>query len=118
MSNIKFNKQVYNKNDYQKIIDTSFKQLGVPTIEEQIESQPTVEEFFQLYNELFYIIPEIGTTNSHEYLIKTSTEYTKFQESNEEIEALQLEITQLRTDLLNAQKQLIESQTGTNIDNI
>ena len=34
--NIKLNKQVYNKNDYQKIIDTSFKQLGVQTIQQQL----------------------------------------------------------------------------------
>jgi hypothetical protein len=117
MSNIKFNKQVYNKNDYQKIIDTSFRQLGVPSIQEQINSQPNIEEFFNLYNELFYDIPELGETNSHEFLIKTSSEYIQFQANNEEIEALQNEITQLRTELLDSQRQIIELQTGTNLAN-
>jgi len=39
------------KNTYQKVIDTSFKQLGVQTIQQQLEQQPTVEEFFQMYND-------------------------------------------------------------------
>jgi hypothetical protein len=115
MSNeIKFNKQVFNKNNYQKIIDTSFKQLGVKTIQEQLDEQPTVEEFFELYNELFYNIPELGN-NSHESLIQKSSEYINFDPNQEIIEALQAEISQLRIDLLETQKQLIESQTGTNL---
>ena len=114
---IKLNKQVYNKNNYQKVIDTSFKQLGVQTIQQQLEQQPTVEEFFQMYNDLFYDIPELGVNNSHEYLIKKSSEYIGFDANNEEIEALQAEITQLRTELLDTQKQLIEVQTGTTLAN-
>ena len=113
--NIIFNKQVYNKNDYQKIIDTSFTQLGVQTIQQQLTAQPNVEEFFNLYNELFYNIPELGSTNSHEYLIKTSSEYIGFEANNEEIIALQAEIAQLRTELLDSQKQVISLQTGTAI---
>ena len=106
---IEFNKEVFNKTSYKKIIDTSFKQLGVKPIEEQLQNQPTVIEFFQLYDELFYNINELGTTNSHEYLIKKSSEYIGFEEKNEIIEALQNEIAQLRTELLNTQQQLIES---------
>lgn len=114
---IKLNKQVYNKNSYQKVIDTSFKQLGVQSIQQQLDQQPTVEEFFQMYNDLFYDIPELGTTNSHEYLVKTSGEYISFNPNNEEIEALQAEIAQLRTELLDAQKQIVELQTGTTLAN-
>jgi hypothetical protein len=113
--NITFNKQVYNKNDYQKIIDTSFTQLGVQTIQQQLNTQPNVEEFFNLYNELFYNIPELGSTNSHEYLIKTSSEYIGFEANNEEITALQAEIAQLRIELLDSQKQIVSLQTGTTI---
>ena len=115
--NISFNKQVFNKNNYQKVIDTSFKQLGVKSIEQQLEEQPTVDDFFNLYNDLFYDIPELGTTNSHEYLIKTSSEYINFEANQEEIIALQNEIAQLRIELLDAQKQIIELQTGTTLDN-
>ena len=115
--NIKFNKQVYNKNNYQKVIDTSFKQLGVKSIQQQLEEQPTVDDFFNMYNELFYDIPELGSSNSHEYLIKTSSEYINFDANQEEIAALQAEIAQLRTDLLDAQRQLVELQTGTTLAN-
>lgn len=111
--NIKLNKTVYNKNQYSKVIDTSFKQLGVQNIQQQIEQQPTVDEFFSMYNDMFYLIPEYGATNSHEFLIKKSSEYINFEPNNEEIAALQAEIAQLRIDLLNEQKKNIELQTGT-----
>jgi hypothetical protein len=112
---VNLNKQVYDKRQYTKIIDTSFKQLGVKTIQEQIDQQPTVDEFFNMYNELFYQIPELGATNSHEYLIKKSSEYIAFDANQDEIIALQNEIAQLRTDLLDAQKQVIELHTGTTL---
>jgi hypothetical protein len=112
---INLNKQVYDKRQYTKVIDTSFKQLGVQTIQEQIDQQPTVDDFFNMYNELFYQIPELGATNSHEYLIKKSSEYIAFDANQDEIIALQNEIAQLRTDLLEAQKQVIELQTGTTL---
>ena len=106
--NINLNKEVFNKRAYLKTIDTSFRELGVPTIQEQITAQPTVQEFFDLYNTLFYNINEFGPTNSHEFLIKTSQEYIGFEEENEIIELLQAEIATLRTELLNAQKQLAD----------
>jgi hypothetical protein len=109
---VNFQKQVFNKEQYSKVIDTSFKELGVQTVQEQIILQPSVNEFFNLYNELFYDIPELGETNSHEYLIKTSSEYINFNANQEEIAALQAEIAQLRIDLLDAQKQIVVLQTG------
>ena len=104
--NVNLNKEVFNKRDYEKTINTSFTQLGVKTIQEQIDTQPTIQEFFNLYNELFYEINELGETNSHEYLIKTSTAYIAFDENDELIEALQREIAQLREELLEAQQQI------------
>ena len=112
MSNkIVLNKTVYNKDIYNKMIDTSFKQLGVKTVQQQLDETPTVDYFFQLYNELFYDIPELGETNSHEYIITKSSEYINFQQNLEEIEALQAEIASLRTELLEEQKKVIELQT-------
>jgi len=115
--NINFNRSVFNKSAYEKVIDTSFKQFGAPSIQQQLTAQPTVNEFFILYNELFYDIPETGDTNSHEYLIKKSSDYILFNPNNEEIIALQNEISQLRIDLLDAQKQIVELQTGTTLAN-
>ena len=110
---VSFSTTSYDKNSYNKIIDTSFTQLGVKTINEQLAVQPTTNEFFSMYNDMFYEIPELGATNSHEYLIKKSSEYVGFEANQEEIIALQAEIAQLRTDLLDAQKQNIQLQTGT-----
>jgi hypothetical protein len=107
---INFNKQVYNKRDYTKVIDTSFKQLGVQSIQQQLDQQPTVDDFFNMYNDLFYDIPETGEVNSHEFLIKKSSEYIGFEANQEEIEALQNEIAQLRIELLDTQKQNIDLQ--------
>jgi len=107
--NIKLNKEVFNKRDYTKTINTSFTQLGVKSIQEQINEQPSVQEFFDLYNDLFYEINELGPTNSHEYLIKTSSDYIAFDENNEIIEALQKEIANLREELLETQQQLTQS---------
>jgi len=115
--NVNLNKQVYNKGDYSKVINTSFTQLGVTPIQIQIESQPNVNEFFNMYNDLFYDIPELGNTNSHEYLVKKSGEYIGVGVNQEEILALQDEIAQLRIELLNAQQQIIELQTGTPLAN-
>tara|TARA_R110000787_G_scaffold64663_1_gene145892 strand:+ start:4980 stop:5372 length:393 start_codon:yes stop_codon:yes gene_type:complete len=108
--NIDLNKTVYNKTQYEKTIDTSFNQLGVQTIQEQIDQQPTVGEFFDLYNSLFYDIPERGSNTSHEYLIQQSSEYINFSQNNDEVNALRQEISQLRTELLDAQQQIVELQ--------
>ena len=107
--NIQLNKNVFNKPLYQKTINTSFTQLGVKSIQEQLDEQPTVQEFFDLYNQLFYEIPEEGETNSHEYLVKTSGDYIAFDDVSDEIKALQEEIAGLREELLASQIELAGS---------
>ena len=96
--NINLNKEVFNKRIYQKTIDTSFKELGVKT----------VQEFFDMYNTLFYNINELGSSNSHEFLIKTSSEYIGAEQDNELINLLQAEIANLRQELLANQQQLAD----------
>ena len=104
--NVSLNKKVVNKRVYTKIIDTSFKELDVKTIQEQVAAQPTVQEFFDMYNTLFYNINEFGPTNSHEFLIKTSQEYIGAEQDNELISLLQAEISNLREQLLASQQQI------------
>lgn len=110
---VNFNKEYYDKRTYEKTIDTAFTQLGVKTIQEQLDEQPSVQEFFSLYNDLFYQIPELGDTNSHEFLVKTSGDYIAFDENNELIEALQNEIASLREELLATQQELANQSTQT-----
>ena len=59
-------KKVYSKSEYPRIIDTKFNQLGVMSVNEQLATTITVNQFFEYYNELFYEIPAFGATN---YLI-------------------------------------------------
>lgn len=109
-------KLVFNKAQYPKTIDTQFRELGITSITQAIEQTTTVEEFFQLYDELFYDIPALGATNSHEYLVKTSGEYINFDQESDIIKALQEEITNLREENLQQQIQLVELQTGQSIN--
>ena len=71
-------KEIYNKAEYIKTINTSFSELGITELNETLESQISVQEFFGLYNSLFYSIPALGDIDSHEYLVKTSGEYINF----------------------------------------
>tara|TARA_B110000977_G_C11034667_1_gene476581 strand:- start:624 stop:1205 length:582 start_codon:yes stop_codon:yes gene_type:complete len=105
MPNIQLNKDVFNKNSYTKVIDTKFKELGVKTIQEQISDQPSVKEFFNMYNQLFFQINEVGP-ESHEYLVKTSGEYINFNAENDIVVLLQAEIAALREQLLDSQREV------------
>jgi predicted nuclease with TOPRIM domain len=70
----------------------------------------TVDQFFQLYNQLFFSIPKTGI-NSHNTLIQQSSEYVGDEQTNEELEALVQEVNYLRAELLEAQQELIRIQT-------
>ena len=109
-------KEVFNKAEYIKTINTRFNQFGTTTITEDLEAQITVEEFFGLYNSLFYDIQALGETNSHQYLVKTSGEYINFDEISSEVRALQAEIAQLRSDLLTAQMNNIRAAANSSED--
>jgi len=107
--NIELNKTVYSKNQYPRVIDTDFQHLGITTLQEDLSQQTTVEDFFELYDELFYDIPAQGEFNSHITLIERSTEYANYEQTSEEVEALQEEIASLRRELLDTQMQLANS---------
>ena len=105
-------KLVYDKNQYQKVIDTTFTQLVQPASQATGSALPTVNEFFDYYNQLFFDIPKFGEINSHEYLIKTSTEYIGASSVvNDELQALIDEVTELRQENLDLQQQLLGSIT-------
>ena len=113
---IDLKKEVYSDINYPRIIDTKFNELGTISINEQIDTTPTTNEFFDLYNSLFYEIPSYGDINSHQYLIETSAEYIDFDANQDEITALRAEITDLRRQLLEAQVSTAEAISGESID--
>ena len=105
-------KRLYNKQAYLNTIDTSFSELVPPTPEPT--PLPTVGEFFQLYEDLFYEIPKEGDTNSHEYLIRQSTSYIDTGLISEDIQALLDEITSLRQENLELQQNIVDLTTSIN----
>ena len=104
---VNLTKQVYDKNQYQKVIDTSFTQLVQPTVSTG-SALPSINQFFEYYNQLFFDIPKFGEVNSHEYLIQTSQEYIGTSNIiSAEIQALIDEVTELRQENLDLQQQLL-----------
>jgi len=82
---IRIKKTVFEKGNFDKVVDRSFNTFAQPT---PIEEQPTVEEFFDLYEQLYYEIPVEDTTQSHQYLIQRSSELVDFQKDTEDIQPL------------------------------
>jgi hypothetical protein len=109
MANYPLNRIVFNKDTYERVIDTSFSQVIPPA--PPIEDTMSVEEFFNLYNTIFYDIPVEGDINSHTYLVKTSGEYVGGATINEDVQLLLDEITSLRQDLLAANQTVLSLQT-------
>jgi|TARA_R110000796_G_scaffold58914_4_gene135752 hypothetical protein len=114
--NVDLVREVFNKDQYKQVIDTSFSQLGLTSISASAEDQVSLEEFFGLYNSLFYDIPALGETNSHEFLVKSSGEYINFDQIADEILALQQEISSLREELLSEQIKVVELESGVTIN--
>lgn len=114
--NVDLRKEVFNKPQYEQVIDTSFSQLGITSVSASAEDQISIEEFFGYYNSLFYDIPPTGETNSHEFLVKNSGEYINFDQIAEEILALQQEIAGLREELLAEQIKVVELESGVTVN--
>ena len=100
---VKLIKEVYGRNTYARVIDTSFSELYTPVTASTAPTQQlTVEAFFDAYNALFFQIPATGTINSHEYLVKKSTEYLGGGVLSDSEKAYIEEINSLRQQLLEA----------------
>jgi hypothetical protein len=113
MEKLNLNKKVYSKTQYEKVIDTKFSQLATTPPPNQLPSSPSisVEQFFQDYEQIFFQIPKLGEVNSHEYLVKTSSEYIGSEQINDNIQALIDEINSLQQQNLELNQQLIELQS-------
>ena len=103
--NIRIQRESYNRNKLRTTIDTEFKTYVLPP--EEVDKD-TVEEFFRLYDKLFYTIPIDGELNSHQYMLKRSSELADFEKDTDEIQPLLDEIAQLRQQLLAANEQIFE----------
>jgi len=109
MAQIPVQKTVFNKNNYEQVININFSQLLNNQVTEDTPSF-TVDDFFQLYENLFYQIPKEGDINSHRYIIQKEADLLGINIDNTNVQALLDEITTLRQELLDTQ-QLITSIT-------
>ena len=102
MSQIPIEKQVFDKIIFPKVIDTQFSQL---LNAQESEEQPTftLDDFFQLYEQLFFQIPKEGDTNSHRFILEKEADYLGVIINQDDIQALLDEITTLRQQILDTQ---------------
>lgn len=119
MEILNLNKKVYSKNQYEKVIDTKFSQLAntISLTNNEIPVEIKIQEFFQNYQQLFFDIPKTGEINSHEYLIKTSSEYINYVPVNDDIIALIDEINLLQQQNLELNQRLIDLQVSSSQQN-
>ena len=98
-------KTVVDKASLNRVLDTTFKNFGTPPATVDTD---TTEELFRLYLKLYSRIPVFGTINSHEYLVKESSKLYTEPVTTVEIQPLLDEIASLRTQLLQANQQILE----------
>ena len=99
MEKTKLNRQVFDKSKFGNTVDTSFSELGninQPDPSFFDSNLAGIEDFFTIYENIFYEIPKNGDVNTHEYLVKKSSEYIGFQQNQTDIQALLDEIADLR----------------------
>ena len=108
-NDINIQKTVFSTTDFNKIIDSTFKTFTQPVPEEDTD---TPEELFRLYEKLYYVIDVTGETDSHEYLVKKSSELLTFDRVTEDIQPLLDEIAQLRTENLTLNQQILTLETN------
>jgi hypothetical protein len=107
MSDIQIQKTVFNATDFSRVVDNTFRTFTQPVPEEDTD---TPEELFRLYEKLYYSIDVTGETNSHEYLVKKSSELLDFVSNTEDIQPLLDEIAQLREQNLELNQQILDIQ--------
>jgi hypothetical protein len=111
MSQIPIQKTVFSKDNFSKVVNTQFNQLLDQVGEEELSF--SVDDFFELYDQLFYQIPTEGETNSHRFILQREADYLGISISQEDIQALLDEITSLRQQVLDAQTTVNELTRAT-----
>jgi hypothetical protein len=103
-------KTIYDLNEFNNVVDTSFSELAVTTNPDDVNVQPdlNVDQFFVEYDNLYYQIPPTGSVQSHLELAGRSLEAVGIS-----LDDLQSEIEILRTENIDLKNQIIVlSQTN------
>lgn len=107
-NDIRVEKTVFNSVEFNKVVDTAFTTYTQPVVGTGLYN---TEEFFKLYQDLYYVIDVTGPTNSHEYLVKKSSELLNFDTVTEDIQPLLDEIADLRQENLALTQKVLDLET-------
>lgn len=105
---VQIQKTVLDRTEFKDTIDRNFKFYREP---EPVVDPDTVGELFRLYDKLYLDIPIDGETESHQYLVEKSSELYKVDRQLESIQPLLDEIAQLRIQILEANRRVLELET-------
>ena len=103
--NIESKSQILSKKTYANVIDRTFKELLIftPITESSIA---TIDDFFNMFNEIFYSIQKEGETASHRYIYKKVSDYLGEFSSQIDVQELLDEINTLNQQLLDTTTEL------------
>jgi|TARA_R100000482_G_C5128229_1_gene150082 hypothetical protein len=110
---VRLRKNSFNSDEFKKVVDTEFKTFVKPV---EIVDTDTVEELFRLYDKLYYTIPVEGENNSHQYILKRSSELTDLEKTSEDLQPFLDEIAQLRQQLLEANETIFNIENNIDTD--
>jgi hypothetical protein len=105
---IDLGKTTFSRKNFEKVVDNRFKQLL--NNRAAVDEIFTINDFFQLYDDLFYQIPKEGEIQSHRFILNQTAEYLGISlNDGTDIQALLDEITTLRSELLTVNQTLVDS---------
>lgn len=105
---VKLQKTVYDSVKLSEQISREFTTFTAPP---PAQDPDTISELFRLYDKFYFEIPELGKSNSHEYLVTKSSQIYTPPEQPVEVQPLLDEIAQLREELLQANQEIIRLNT-------
>ena len=105
---IEIKKTVFDNTNFTKVVDRSFNTFVLPPVDNTDE----VANFFRLYEDLYYVIDILGDIDSHQYIVKKSSELLNFDAVTQDIQPLLDEIAQLREENLALSQQILSLETG------
>jgi len=105
---VEIKKTVFDNTKFTKVVDRSFNTFTLPPI----DNTDDIANFFRLYEDLYYAIDILGETDSHQYLVKKSSELLDFDTVTQDIQPLLDEIAQLRGENLALSEEILSLQTG------
>lgn len=105
---VEIKKTVFDNTKFTKVVDRSFNTFVLPPV----DNTDDIVNFFRLYEDLYYVIDVLGETDSHQYLVKKSSELLNFEAFTQDIQPLLDEIAQLRGENLALSQQILSLQTG------